>query len=77
MKKTMRMLVLSVVASLTLVFSYGVANACADYIQGSTGSGYECELTGEDACWCYYSCTCSVSMEQCIKNLEADGFIIM
>lgn len=71
-----RMFLLGAAAVLTLGLSYGIASACADSISGSTGASYDCELTGEDANYCYYECTCNTDWDICIKNMHMDGFLI-
>ncbi|MDX6404480.1 MAG: hypothetical protein QOH70_1935 [Blastocatellia bacterium] len=74
--RIIRLVSLCATAVLTLALSYGVANACSDFIQGSQGSGYSCELSGEDSQYCYYNCTCTISMAQCENNMHRDGFEI-
>ena len=74
--RTIRVVSLCATAVLTLAVSYGVANACSDSIQGSTGSGYDCWLDHEDSQYCYYNCTCSISQAQCDANMHRDGFEI-
>jgi hypothetical protein len=74
--RIIRLVSLCATAVLTLALSYGVASACSDSIQGSTGSGYDCELTGESGQYCYYDCTCSISEDQCFVNMHKDGLQI-
>lgn len=74
--KMMRMLSLGAATLLTLTLSYGVANACADFIQGSQGSGYSCDFDHEDSQYCYYTCTCTIPEAQCYSNMHRDGFEI-
>ncbi len=47
--------------SLSVVLASGVAKACArEVFAGGSGNEYvHCSLTGSDANWCYYDCTCS------------------
>lgn len=74
--RIIRLVSLCATAVLTLTLSYGVAKACADYVQGSEGSGYSCELSGEDSRYCYYNCYCTIPLQQCEDNMRADGFEI-
>ena len=47
-----------VVLAFTLASQVAMAS-CITILCGSTpNGGVFCELTGEDARWCYYNCTC-------------------
>ena len=65
-------------ALLTVLMSYGIANAqCSDYIISSAGGGWSCDLTGEGGGYCYYSCDCgSLSSSECNDRLHKAGFEI-
>jgi len=67
---------LCMIATLTLVLSYGVANACSDYITPSQGGSYSCELDHEGGGYCYYNCTCYTDQQTCYRNMHMDGFEI-
>ena len=65
---------------LATVFTFasaGLAAAeCADYIQGVSSSGstsYWCESTGSGGGWCYYSCSCTGTPDNCRALYELNG----
>lgn len=74
--KIIRLVSLCAATVLTLALSYGVANGCSDFNQGSQGSGYSCTLSGEDSQYCYWNCTCTISEDQCYVNMHKDGLEI-
>ncbi len=60
MKRFVTFLVsLCAVVAFTIVLGSGVAKACLSDIQANDDrGGFYCSLTGSDAHWCYYDCTC-------------------
>jgi len=47
-----------VVLALTVASQVAMAS-CVTFISGTDDEGFVfCELTGEDAQWCYYNCEC-------------------
>jgi hypothetical protein len=65
-------------ALLTVLMSYGIANAqCSDEVIPSKGGGWSCSLDGEGGGYCYYTCDCgSLSEAECNKRLHDAGFEI-
>lgn len=62
----------SLVVAIALTCAPGVARACSDLV---IGSGWSCELTGEDSQYCYYNCEChGISEAVCGNRLGLAGF---
>ncbi len=52
---------------LSIMMASSVARACATMVAaGGNGNDYVwCDLTGSDANWCYYDCTCGAVSGDC------------
>jgi hypothetical protein len=75
--RTLRLRVTSFIFALVLAtaLSPGIARACSDVV---IGSGWSCELSGEDASYCYYNCEChGISETTCANRLGLAGFEIV
>ncbi len=61
------MLSLCLAMIFTIALASGVAQACASMVAaGGNGNDYVwCDLTGSDANWCYYDCTCGAVSGDC------------
>jgi len=59
------------IAFLVVWSSASVAKGCAMYINARDANGSVfCELSGEDASWCYYQCDCSGNCGGIYEQLE-------
>jgi hypothetical protein len=74
--KTVSLFFATVFVALTL--GYATAFACQGaygiYSTNNSGS-LQCQLTGQDANWCYYDCTCSASAATCDRWYDQLGMV--
>lgn len=79
MNRLSRQLVTFVFALLiTIASAIGAAAECSFLIevQGTiSGSSISCELTGEDAQYCYYDCVCEGSQVICDQLYRENGLL--
>lgn len=73
MKKVRKNLLVFVMAiGFAVSFASVTASAC-DYLLGGVDQGVTCYRTGQDAQWCYYTCYCTGTQQQCNQFYELMG----
>lgn len=72
--KTLRKYLLSAFAATVLSLTVANVTAMAWCPPEDDQPEYYCEYTGEDACFCYYNCTCKVGQDECDLALFRNGY---
>ena len=74
---TFRKYLLSAFAAITVSLTLANVTAMAYCPPVDDTSEYRCENTGEDSCYCYYSCTCKVDTQACYAALFENGYSLI
>ena len=61
--------------ALGAVAAFGCRGAIGVYSTTGDGASVNCDLTGSDANWCYYDCTCNGSASRCDQLYAAAGLV--
>ena len=73
---TLRKYFVSVFAAVVLSLTMASVTAMACPYEDDTDA-YYCQYTGEDSCFCYYSCTCKVDIDSCHLALFRNGYSLI